>query len=357
MFLFCRDCCSSSSCCWSCWRTSTLPPPTWTSFAPLPRAHRLLLSPCWHVVPEGRLRIEVQAPLAHCWYWAPTQLKVPSEAQVPVFWAVVVEFPPEEPAPEPVGVAEAGDEEEEDEEEEDEEEEPVVVASWLVVEEEGAWVLDDAGVVALPAPPPLPPVAKPAEELEVELEPEVPGVGVAVVGAGVLLDVAPLEERLLCTTGLTYTDRSEVVVLLLLLDASPPAVLLLAPAGPVVTIVVSVEEGVVTVLVAKTPPLATALLLVMVVTGSAAPVAKTLEPEPEPAEASSPPPAVAVGREAAPWVWLTGTQPSAETLAKEGVAPVRSLRTLGPGSGKTTSVPGDVLHELTESRLATNSSG
>lgn len=67
-----------------------------------------MLSPCWHVVPAGSARIAVQAPLAHCWYCSPTQLKVPSSEQVPdLVVPLDVELPPE---PEPVAVAEADEE-------------------------------------------------------------------------------------------------------------------------------------------------------------------------------------------------------------------------------------------------------
>lgn len=85
--------------------------------------------------------------------------------------------------------------------------------------------------------------------------------------------------------------------------------------------------------------------------------ATTLAAAVVPAELSPDPPAVAVGKEPESWVWDRGTQPLEEMLAKLGVAPVKSFSAFGPGSGKTTSVPGVVLQVLMDSRLATKSSG
>lgn len=110
-------------------------------------------------------------------------------------------------------------------------------------------------------------VAKPAEE-------ELLLVVVVVAAAGVFDDVAVLDE-LLCTTGLTYTERSWDVVVA---EEDSSAVLV------VVTSVVAVVASLVVVVVANTPPVATA------------PADELAELLPED------PPAVAVGKELAPWL-------------------------------------------------------
>lgn len=72
------------------------------------RAHRFSDSPCWQVVPPGRACIAVHAPDAHCWYFVPMQLNMPSDVQGPDL--AEEEEPPSEPVelpePEPPPVGE-----------------------------------------------------------------------------------------------------------------------------------------------------------------------------------------------------------------------------------------------------------
>lgn len=74
------------------------------------RAHRVSDSPCLQVVPPGSACIAVQAPEAHCWYFEPMQLNMPSEVQAPDLPpeedeppSEPVELPEPEPEPPPVG--------------------------------------------------------------------------------------------------------------------------------------------------------------------------------------------------------------------------------------------------------------
>lgn len=74
------------------------------------RAHRVSDSPCLQVVPPGSACIAVHAPDAHCWYFEPMQLNMPSEVQAPDLPeeeeeppSEPVELPEPEPEPPPVG--------------------------------------------------------------------------------------------------------------------------------------------------------------------------------------------------------------------------------------------------------------
>lgn len=72
------------------------------------RAHRVSDSPCLQVVPPGSACIAVHAPDAHCWYFEPMQLNMPSEVQAPDLLPEEEEPPSEpvelpEPEPPPVG--------------------------------------------------------------------------------------------------------------------------------------------------------------------------------------------------------------------------------------------------------------
>lgn len=74
------------------------------------RAHRVSDSPCLQVVPPGSACIAVHAPDAHCWYFVPTQLNMPSDVQAPDLPEAEeeppsepVELPEPEPEPPPVG--------------------------------------------------------------------------------------------------------------------------------------------------------------------------------------------------------------------------------------------------------------
>lgn len=74
------------------------------------RAHRVSDSPCLQVVPPGSACIAVHAPEAHCWYFEPMQLNMPSEVQAPDLPpeedeppSEPVELPEPEPEPPPVG--------------------------------------------------------------------------------------------------------------------------------------------------------------------------------------------------------------------------------------------------------------